>query len=154
MAQKRLRHFSRKGRKRDDSRQFCYISDYGRQQLKRSMMQIYIKNSAQALEFYKQAFVAEVVSYLPNEDGTLLHAELDIYGQILALSESGYDAVITGNAMQFCLHFGVGKEEIVRRIYDKLRDGATVTFPIGECMFSPLMYELIDKYGVNWCVFV
>lgn len=56
--------------------------------------------------------------------------------------------------MQLCLHFGEGNEEIVKNAYNVLKDGAEIHVPLGECFFSPLMFGLIDKFGVNWCVFV
>lgn len=119
----------------------------------RSMMQVYVKGSDKAVEFYKNAFDAKLLSIHPKPDGTLYHAELDVYGQIMALSELGEDQAVTGNTMQFCLHFGEGKEYIVQKIYDALKDGATMVCPLGPCEWSSLMVCLIDKFGVNWCIF-
>jgi len=60
--------------------------------------------------------------------------------------------------MQFCLHFGEGTEDIVKKIYDALKeDCIKITAPItgpGECPWSPCVFGLIDKFGVNWCIFV
>ncbi|MEN6470124.1 MAG: hypothetical protein ABFC62_01520 [Clostridiaceae bacterium] len=84
-----------------------------------------------------------------------MHAELNVYGQILAVSEAPKDEErITGTTMQFCLHFGEGKEALVQKAYDALKDGANILYPLGRCEFSALMVDLIDKYGVRWCVFV
>jgi len=51
-----------------------------------------------------------------------------------------------------------GGEETVKRAHDVLIDGADLNnplhHPLGECFFSPLMFSLIDKFGVNWCMFV
>lgn len=119
-------------------------------------MQIYVKGSNKAVPFYQKAFDAKLVSAYPNEDGTYMHCELDVYGQILAVAEPFPEMgdVTVGNNMQFCLHMGEGKEETVRKAYDVLKDGAQVQTPIGECPFSPLMFGLTDMYGVNWCIFV
>ena len=124
----------------------------------RSMMQIYVKNSNQAVTFYQKAFDVEIKCNYQNDDGTVGHAELDIYGQILAVCETREAETVTGNTMQFCLHFGEGKEEIVRKAYDVLREdciilNAPITSP-GECPWSPCLFGLIDKFGVNWCVYV
>jgi PhnB protein len=56
--------------------------------------------------------------------------------------------------MQFCFHFGEGKEEAVQKAYDLLKDGAEILYPLGPCFFSSYMFGLIDKFGVNWCIFV
>ena len=121
----------------------------------RSMMQIYVKGSVAALELYQKAFDAELVTSYPNADGTFMHAELNVYGQILAISEAlKNEERITGTTMQFCLHFGEGKEELVQKAYNTLKDGAKIIYPLSPCDYSTLMVDLIDKYGVRWCIFV
>jgi PhnB protein len=52
-----------------------------------------------------------------------MHSELNVYGQVLAVSELTQENMMseipeTGNTMMFCLHFGEGKEAVVRKIYD------------------------------------
>ena len=55
--------------------------------------------------------------------------------------------------MQFCLHFGDGKEEMVSKIIEKLSDNGNFTWH-DSTTWSPLMADLIDKFGVRWCIFV
>lgn len=120
----------------------------------RSMMQMYVKNSMAALAFYKKAFNAELLCEYPHEDGKgYMHAELNAHGQVLAISEA-FAEVVTGNAVQFCLHFGEVGEEHVITAYEVLKDGAKIDAPMGPCPYSPLMFSLVDRYGVYWCVFV
>ena len=88
----------------------------------RSMFQVYVTGSDKAAEFYQKAFDAKLVCAYPNEDGTYMHAELDVYGQTLALSESNSKETDSGNTMQFCLHFGEGNADKVYRIYEVLKD--------------------------------
>ncbi len=121
----------------------------------RTMMQIYVKGSDTAVELYKKAFDGELVASYPNSDGTFMHAELNVYGQILAISEAlENEERITGTTMQFCLHFGEGKEELVQKAYNTLNEGAKILYPLSHCEYSTLMVDLIDKYGVRWCIFV
>ena len=120
----------------------------------RSMMQVFVKESHKAFEFYQRAFDAQVVCRHSNADGTLAHAELDIYGQILAISELADAQPVTGNTMMFCLHFGDGQEAAVQKIFNVLKDGAEMVAPLGACDYSPLQAALIDKFGVSWCIFV
>jgi PhnB protein len=117
-------------------------------------MQVFVKESVKALEFYKEVFGAKEWCRYPGEDGTLMHAEIDIYGQVMMISELAEDTAATGNTMMFCLEFGQGTESTVQRIYDLLKDGAQLIHPLGECDYSPLEADLIDKYGVRWCIFV
>lgn len=55
--------------------------------------------------------------------------------------------------MQFCLHFGDGKEELVRRIIEKLSESGKFIYH-GSTDWSPIMAGIVDKFGVSWCVFV
>ena len=120
----------------------------------RSMMQIYTVGSDNAVKLYQKAFNAKIGTSYPNDDGTFAHVELDIFGQCIAISELPQgSALIPGNTMQFCLHLGKDNADIVRKAYEVLRDGADIQYPIGECPFSPLLFSLVDKFGVNWCVF-
>jgi len=126
----------------------------------RSILQIYVKGSDEAFEFYKKAFNARIGFQDVDENGTVIHRELDVCGQAIAVGEannitqSGGNRRITGNTMQFCLQFGEGKEDKVRKAYEILVDSSEIITPFGELFFSPCGVELIDKYGVWWCLFV
>jgi len=121
--------------------------------MKRSMMQVYVKGSNEAVSLYKKAFDAQLISEYKNDDGTYMHAELDVNGQIISLSEAIED-VIPGNTMQFCFHYGEGYEKEIEKAYKILKEDGKVLIPLGECFFSPLMMGIIDKFGVNWCLFI
>lgn len=121
----------------------------------RSMIQTYVNESNKAVEFYQKAFDAELVASYTNDDGTYMHAELSVYGQILAVSEAPKDEDrITGTTMQFCLDFGEGMEGLVEKAYHVLKENAKINYPLSPCSFSLLMVDLIDKYGIRWCIFV
>lgn len=123
--------------------------------MKRSMMQAYVKESDKAVKFYEKAFDAKLGANFPNKDGTFYHAELDVYGQIFAVAEANKNAEsVTGNTMQFCLHFEKNEEDKVRKAYEILKDGAKINYALAPCDFSPLMADLTDKYGVRWCIFI
>jgi PhnB protein len=120
----------------------------------RSMMQVFVKGSKDALEFYQKAFNAEVLCAYEDGNGGYIHAELNAYGQIIAVSEIAED-VTTGNTMMFCLHFGDGGEEHVKTAYDVLKEGAITCSPLTDsCGYSPLQFVCTDKYGVTWCIFI
>ncbi|MBE6883777.1 MAG: VOC family protein [Ruminococcaceae bacterium] len=119
----------------------------------RSMMQVYVKGSVEAVNLYQKAFDAEILGLYPDDNGGYAHSELKAYGQVLAVSELK-ESLVIGNTMQFCFHFGEGGEQYVRKAYEVLRDGAEIHFPIGPCDYSSCMFSLIDKFGVYWCLFV
>ncbi len=126
----------------------------------RSILQIYVKGSDEAFEFYKKAFDASIGFQDIDENGKVIHRELDVGGQAIAVGEAldtaraGGNRRVTGNTMQFCIQFGEGQEDKVRKAYETLFDGAEIITPFGELFFSPCGVELVDKYGVWWCLFV
>lgn len=124
--------------------------------MKRSMMQIYVNDSIEAVKLYQKAFDATMGYHVKSPDGTFYHSELDVYGQIIAVAEASDSSNerVTGNTMQFCLHYGEGKEDLVRKACETLREGSEILFPLGPCEFSPCMSDFIDKFGVRWCLFV
>ena len=119
----------------------------------RSMMQTYVKGSVEAVALYQKAFDAQLISEYKHEDGSYYHSELVVYGQVLAVSEwKGGEDSITGNTMQFCLHFQKDERACVEKAYEVLKEGAEILFPLGPCDFSSCMADLIDRFGVRWCI--
>jgi len=123
------------------------------------MMQAYVIRSDEAVALYQKAFNADLIRSYQNEDGIFFHSELDIQGEILAVAERNLEYSIegepvTGNVMQFCLEYGEGNENMVRKAYDALKADAKILMPLAPCEYSSLMADLIDKYGIRWCLFV
>ena len=124
--------------------------------MKRLLMQIYAKNRAEAFEFYKEAFGAELGWCDKDEAGNIIHAELDICGQNIAVGELYMEPkeTIPGTTMQFCMQFEEGEEHIIKHAYEAMKAEGKVLEPLGPCFFSPYMTDIIDKYGVHWCLFI
>lgn len=118
----------------------------------RSMMQVFVKGSFEAVDLYKKAFNAEILCAYDAGNGGYMHAELDAYGQVIAVSEITENAIL-GNTMMFCFHFGDGGSEKVKKAYEVLCDGATINNPPEACDYSSCQCVLIDKFGVTWCLF-
>lgn len=111
-----------------------------RSRVKRSIMQAYVKGSDEAVELYQKAFDARLISSYLNSDGTYYHSELDIQGEILAIAERNLansigDETITGNVMQFCLHYGQVNEDTVRKAYEVLKADTKIIMPLAACEF-------------------
>ena len=124
--------------------------------MKRVMMQVYASDAAAAIDLYKRAFDARLLEIHYTPEGGVFHSELDVDGQILSVTDR--DAVdgptdITGNVMQYCLHFDQGMEAFVSKAYEALRENGVVRFPLGPCVFSPCMTDIVDGFGVRWCLF-
>jgi PhnB protein len=121
--------------------------------MRRSLLQVYLKNSREAALFYQEAFRTSLTNVHEDDDGQYIHAELNLFGQVLAISEAKFD-LKTGNQMQFCLQFTKDEVKIVENAYEILKKDAKIDHPLGQIFYSPLMFSLIDQYGVNWCMFV
>lgn len=125
----------------------------------RSILQIYVKDRDEAYEFYQKAFDAEIGYQDVDENGNVIHRELNIGEQAIAIGElktTGKvdgENIITGNTMQFCLQFGEGNEDKVKKAYEVMLEGSKIITPLGKMIFTPCGVELIDKYGVWWCLF-
>ncbi|ULQ59010.1 VOC family protein [Brucepastera parasyntrophica] len=112
----------------------------------------YVKGSKEAVRFYTAAFEAELGYNHPNDDDTYMHTEIVKDNQvILAVSENGQQ-LNAGDTMQFGLN--LGNEESVRKAYDVLSENAKILFPIGTSFYNELMFDLVDKYGIRWCIAV
>ena len=120
--------------------------------MKRMFYQVYVRDAEAAVDLYRRAFSAELLNRIAGADGAILHAEMDVFGQILALSESaeaggGGDS---GNTMQFCIQFDPDEAAIVKTAYQALEEGATIYHPLGRCFYSEYMADLTDRFGVRW----
>lgn len=121
--------------------------------MKRAFMQVYVNDGDKAIEIYKRAFNANVGSVYKDDEGVIVHAELDIKGHVIALSDVSEDRE-TGNIMQFCIQYGEGNEADIRNAYSFLEEGSTINHPLGPCFYSSLMADFVDRFGVRWCLFI
>ena len=121
--------------------------------MKRAFMQVYVKDSCSAAKLYTKAFGANIISETKSAGGGYIHAELEIRDYIIALSEAGDEKTITGNTMQLCFQFGENGKAAIDNAVEVLRDGAKILYPAGPCAYSSYMTDLIDKFGVRWCLF-
>ena len=122
--------------------------------MRRVLLQIYTKNREEAFAFYKDAFDAELGYCDKAEDGTVIHAELDIRGQSIAVGDlhDGAEQNIPGNTMQFCLQFEPGEEPVIRRAYEKMKEHGKIR-ALG-LFFQPADDGPHHRYGVHWCLFI
>lgn len=111
-----------------------------------------VRNAAEALEFYKKAFGAEVqnVAYLP--DGKIMHAALRIGDSMLMLN----DEMPEYGALSPLAHGGSGVTihiytEDVDSAYDRaLSAGAKVKMPLMDQFWGDRYGAVTDPYGHSW----
>lgn len=125
-------------------------------------LQAYIQRSVEAIEFYQKAFGATLGYNVRNADGTFMHAELYLDGQLLlSLSESGSDVGIENvkrysstdyPTMNFCVN--LENEEAVKKAYDILIEGGNILLPLGPLPWSTCCANVVDRFGVFWYISV
>jgi len=120
---------------------------------------LYIKNTAEAVKFYQNAFGLTLGFHVPNPDGSMMHAELCRDGrEIFAVSESGNEALVklmlASNLKDARPTMSLGitfdSPEEVKKAYAILARDGTVLFPLGSLPWSSCCAEIVDKYGVCW----
>ena len=121
--------------------------------MKRTLMQVYVKGSAEAVKLYQKAFDATLDTFGAEENAdAYMHAELDVYGQIIAVSEARRRKA--GDNMQFCLQFDLDEKDKILKAYEVLKQGAKKALPPDSCEWSPCVAGVVDKFGVNWCIYI
>ncbi|GKX66728.1 VOC family protein [Inconstantimicrobium mannanitabidum] len=125
-------------------------------------LQAYIQGTVEAVEFYQRAFGATLGYNVKNDDGTFMHAEINLDGQLLiALSEASSSVGIE-NIKRYSptdyptMNFSISleNEEAVKKSYEVLIEGGNILLPIGPLPWSACCANVIDKFGVFWYISV
>ncbi len=111
-------------------------------------MGIYVKNSAQAVDFYLNVFGLTLGYHVKNNDGSYFHSEL-YHGDnhILSVVEG------KGSTQESIVQLGIefDSPEDVKRVFNMFcEDGARVDMPLCELAWSPCAASVIDRFGVWW----
>lgn len=117
---------------------------------------------AEAIEWYRDAFGAEVLCLLKNSDADpadyqadsqyadfVYHAELSICGSRVMMSDlAGESGHAAGNSCSLVVTFDSAEE--VLRAFEKLKAGAEIFSPVEQSTYSSCFVSLIDKFGMRW----
>ncbi len=120
-------------------------------------------NGEEALTLYKSVLGGEVTMMRysdmpPNDDmpvsdewkDKVMHAQITFpSGQSIYMSDTFEGAPLTAGD-NMAVHLDLDSEQELRRIFDGLSDGATVTMPVETQFWGAVYASLIDRFGVNW----
>jgi len=128
--------------------------------LKRTMVQIYFAfgDCDEAMDFYQEAFGGIKLNEERSDDG-IIHAEMDIFGQVFAFSEIVYTAeeIVRGNGAEFWFHFEEGQIDVGRKAYNILKEGAKeipkFSTDSDDGYWDEWCFCVTDKYGIIWGLF-
>jgi PhnB protein len=103
-----------------------------------------VRNGAQALEFYKNAFGATVVYKLDTPDNSVV-ARLSVDGAEFWVSDGNEPEPLGGNSVRMILTFNDPDAMFARAI----KVGAKEIFPVGE-EHGWRLGRLVDPFGLHW----
>ena len=122
----------------------------------------YVDGIDEAVVFYQKVFGAKIMTEgtWKNDDGTyeICAFELD-GGTSFSLAERKGEYAIegevnTGNIMQMCMLYKKEDSQKLEKAYEALKDGAKIITPLKSVEFTSHTCDLIDKYGLRWCLMV
>lgn len=106
---------------------------------------LYLKDSLEAVELYREAFGLELGYHVMNPDGKgYFHSELSKNGepQFCVVEAPEHPA---GNPVQLGVDFP-NREQA----FSLLKAGGTVKMEPRELPWSPWAAEVVDRFGVDW----
>lgn len=111
---------------------------------------VHVKNSAEAVELYKEVFGMELGYHVKNPDGTYFHSELYKNGEEILDVVENSDGAARNNTVQ--LGVTLNNEEEVTKAFNLLSSGGTIKMQPAPLPWSPCAAEVIDRFGVWWFV--
>lgn len=115
---------------------------------------ITIKGCADAIEFYKKAFDAKEGSKLMMPNGLIGHAEIEIEGSLLMMSDEILEwknrspKTIGDNPMTFSLYV----KDVDASFRKAVDAGATVIMPIEDMFYGDRVGQVMDPFGYRWMI--
>lgn len=119
----------------------------------------------EAIEFYRSALGAEVLSLMrmkdspdphpagmlpPGSENNVMHSSFRIGDTVVMAS----DGMSTGQTdfKGFSLSIGVDDEAAAQQLFTALSAGGQVQMPLGKTFFSSCFGMVADRFGVSWMV--
>jgi PhnB protein len=119
-------------------------------------------NTRQAMEFYHSVFGGKLnigtfkefnASRSPQDDNKIMHAELDTEnGMTIMASDTPSDGREYRAGTNYSISLSGDNETELRRYFEKLSAGGTVTYPLEKAPWGDAFGMLTDKFGVPWMV--
>ncbi len=111
-----------------------------------------VRNTAQALEFYKQAFGAKEKARMPGPDGNIMHAEIMIGDSHIMLGEENPQmnqlSPQSLNGTPGGLYIYVKN---VDKVFDQaVKAGATADVPVTDMFWGDRFGHVKDPFGHSW----
>lgn len=115
---------------------------------------IIVRDTAKAIDFYKEAFGAEEIGRMPAPDGSIMHAEIKIGDSLVMLGEEneqwGTRSPLSTNGNPSSLHIYVDN---VDASFDRaIKAGAKVRYPLEDAFWGDRYGKVTDPFGHEWAL--
>ena len=115
------------------------------------------KDSQKAIEFYKKAFNAKVLDFLPNPSGRgVMHATIRIGDSIMMMgdempgAENGLKSAETHGSSPISLYVYV--PDVDAMFKQAVAAGGTATMPVAEMFWGDRVGQIKDPFGYLWMI--
>ncbi len=112
-----------------------------------------VKNAAQAIDFYKQAFGAvEIFRMIDPSDGRVGHAELRFGETLMMLADEypDFGALSPDTIGGSPVTFHMDTESTDAAVEQAVSAGATLLRPAADQSFGERVAQVLDPYGHRW----
>ena len=121
----------------------------------------YVDGIDEAVTYYQKVFDATIGENFKNKDGTYSLCELRLSRGVSfwVAERKGISAiegeVNTGNIMQMCIRYNKLDIPKLEKAYEMLKkDAILVKWELMKAAWTSHTCDLIDKYGLRWCLMV
>jgi len=113
-----------------------------------------VNDAAKALEFYKNAFGAQIGRVHKTPDGKVMHAEFKIGDSKLMLADEfpGMSSPSPQTLGGSCVVLNLFMEDIDRVFNQAVSAGATVTMPLANQFWGDRYGQVKDPFGHVWAL--
>ena len=112
-------------------------------------VQIFAENLLEVFEHYKRAFNAELLGTAKGSQDELIHLEMDIVGNKVAVAPHARHEIHKGNVTVICLRFP-DRFALVQAYNVLCEDG--FSNGLQELPWAQIEGYVTDKFGVVWCI--
>ena len=111
-----------------------------------------VKGAAKAIEFYTTGLGAKEHMRMPAPDGRLMHAELEIAGGIIYLSDEFPEMGGATGAPNGAISVHLNVPDCDKLFQQAIQAGATATMPPADMFWGDRFGKFKDPFGHEWSV--
>ena len=113
-----------------------------------------VNDGAKAVEFYKNAFGAQIMGIHNTPDGRVMHAEVKIGDSKIMLADEfpGMGSSSPKTLGGSCVILNIIVEDVDKLFDQAVKAGATVTMPLANQFWGDRYGRITDPFGHHWAL--